>query len=140
LTSAPRNFEACTQPIDAGFAGYAGAVRRGEERRWRPPSQDLGPPLAVSQLLRSFDQPAQGARNAGEHVLSPQRPAMRRSDTECGLAAMTGPALFLAAIAGVRFPYVWVVNQIGVLSYVIYLVHNEFSYLLCSQMKPLLTV
>ena len=40
LNAEPRNFEAAVQPIDVGFAGQAGAIRRGGGRSWRPPSQD----------------------------------------------------------------------------------------------------
>ncbi len=39
LNAEPRNFEAAVQPI-VGFAGQAGAIRRGGGRSWRPPSQD----------------------------------------------------------------------------------------------------
>ena len=40
LNAKPRNFEASAQPIDVGFAGQAGAMRRSGGRSWRPPSQD----------------------------------------------------------------------------------------------------
>ena len=40
LNAEPRNFEAAAQPIDVGFTGQAGAIRRGGGRSWRPPSQD----------------------------------------------------------------------------------------------------
>jgi hypothetical protein len=53
-------------------------------------SQYPRPPLAVSQLLRSLGQSAQKACNSGEHTLGPLRPAMSRSDTERGLAAVAG--------------------------------------------------
>lgn len=39
-----------------------------------------------------------------------------------------GLLLFLAVIAGLRFPYFAAIHRIGLLSYIIYLVHNELGH------------
>lgn len=57
-----------------------------------------------------------------------------------------GLLLFLAAIAGVRFPYSTAIHKIGLLSYVIYLVHNELGHVIgiampnVLQLSPLFSI